>query len=32
MIQSLSDVGPALVNLGVFSIDYSLLSPRILPE
>ena len=32
MIQALSNVGPALVSLGVFSIDYSLLSPRILPE
>ncbi len=32
MIQALSDVGPALVNLGVFAIDYSLLSLRILPE
>jgi hypothetical protein len=32
MIQALSDVGPALVSLGVFSIDYSLLSSRILHE
>jgi hypothetical protein len=32
MIQSLSDVGPALVSLGVFSIDYSLLSVHMLPE
>jgi hypothetical protein len=32
MIQSLSDVGPALVSLGVFSIDYSLLSAHMLPE
>jgi hypothetical protein len=32
MIQALSDVGPALVNLGVFSIDYALLSLRRLPE
>ncbi|HEX6484320.1 MAG TPA: hypothetical protein VF043_36210 [Ktedonobacteraceae bacterium] len=32
MIQSLSDVGPALVSLGVFSIDYSLLSSRTFPE
>ncbi len=32
MIQALSDVGPALVHLGVFGIDYALLSSRILPE
>lgn len=32
MIQALSDIGPALVNLGVFVIDYALLSPRALPE
>lgn len=32
MIQALSDVGPALVSLGVFVINYALLSSRILPE
>lgn len=32
MISALSDVGPALVDLGVFAIDYSLLSLHIPPE